>query len=102
VILAYMAINQVSEMNRDLGRLANERLSAILLAARMQNNYQNTARTLRNMILTQDPGYLKQEKEKHDRADTQLTNDSAEIEKINLLPETRDVLVKIRAAPPRP
>jgi len=95
--VTFIGFERISGMTADLDYFTQDRVPKTLMVARMQNNYQTTARTLRNMVLTKDPVLTKQEKEKYDKADAQLNADCDALQKVIYTPEVKEFLGRIRS-----
>lgn len=97
VVMVILANVRFSVLSEDIEGLVKNRMPKIVLAGKIQNSYQNTARTLRNIVLAQDEAILKQEKEKYDKADAQLKADTEALEKMNLAPQAKEILSRIKS-----
>jgi methyl-accepting chemotaxis protein len=90
------AYYQVSVINSGVINLAKDRLPKVLLISQMENSYQNAAKALRSMALTDDANLQKAEKEKYDKADAQLKSDTEALEKMDLEPEAKEIVSRIK------
>lgn len=95
--VTFIGFSRISGMTDDLDYFTQDGVPKVLMAARMQNNYQTTARTLRNMVLTKDPALTKQEKEKYDKADAQLKTDADALEKLFYTQAAKEIIGRIKS-----
>jgi methyl-accepting chemotaxis protein len=87
----------IMDLSTELKGLAKDRLPKILLVGQISDSYDDTARTLRNTMLTYDVDITKQEKEGYDKASTQLQDAIEALDKMSLIPEARDIFDRIKS-----
>jgi methyl-accepting chemotaxis protein len=77
-------------------QLEKDRVPKVTVLSRIVNNYQNTARTLRNTMLTTDLDITKQENQKYEKASAELIQDLQAYDKMALGTEAREIFERIK------
>ncbi len=96
LVICAISIVRINGLNYQIKDIVSRDVPQLTLAARSLNNYQNSARTLRNITLTDDLALIKQEKEKFDKADRLLKEETEKLEKLLDAEKEKEVMARVR------